>query len=528
MLRKVKQLSAISHQLSAKDILLSFVSGLLLIFSFPNFNLWPCAWFGFVPVFFALEDKSLKQAFLLLFLTGAIFWSGIIYWLVHVTLIGTIMLILYLSLYFGIFGLIIRPFTRKSTPFSLIFIPSLWVFLEYVRGHLFTGFPWALLGYSQYLNLPVIQIADITAVWGVSFLVMLTNTAIVEIIWASKNRIWPRVKLTSILLVLFLILSLTYGYVKLLPDKNSINKESVKISLIQGNIPQLLKWDAQYAGFILDRYNELTRIAALDKPELIVWPEAAVPGILGEDNWVFEQVCSLSKEIKIPLLAGAVVKENEDYFGSAILIDSSGEIKQRYDKLHRVPFGEYIPLKRFFPFLSKVVPIGDIQKGKDYTIFKIPNSKFQISNKSQISNPKYQTYNNFAVLDCFEDVFPELAREFTLKGADFLVNITNDAWYKRTSAPYQHLQASIFRAVENRRYLARAANTGVSGFIAPTGRIISLVSGKDGENIFIAGYKTETLQLSQKVFSVYTRWGDFFIVACFLIIIYGIIRGIKE
>jgi apolipoprotein N-acyltransferase len=509
MLRTIKQLSAFSFQLSAKDVFLSIASGILLILSFPNFNLWPCAWFGFLPVFFSLKDKSLKQAFLLLFLTGIIFWSGIIYWLVHVTLIGTIMLIVYLSLYFGIFGLIIRPVTRKSTPFGLIFIPAVWVFLEYIRGYLFSGFPWALLGYSQYLNLPVIQIADITGAWGVSFLVMLVNVAIVEIIWAFKNKFWGRLKLAFIILFSFLFLVLAYGYLKLSPLKYSNGNNAIKVSVIQGNIPQGFKWDERYAGFILDRYAELTRQAALDKPDLIIWPEAAIPGILGEDNWVFEQVFSLSREIKIPLLAGAVVRQKDDYFGSALLIDGSGMIKQRYDKLHLVPFGEYIPLKRFLPFLSKVVPIGDITKGRDYTIFQVAAK--------------------FAVLDCFEDVFPDLAREFTKKGAGFLVNITNDAWYKQTSAPYQHLQASVFRAVENRRYLARAANTGVSGFIAPTGKIISLVQDGRGRNIFIAGYRTEVLPMPINVpISFYTRYGDKFILACFLIILYGIIRPIKS
>ncbi|MFH1641087.1 MAG: hypothetical protein ABIA66_03880, partial [Candidatus Omnitrophota bacterium] len=174
MLRKVK-----SPVL--KEIALCVLSAVLLILSFPSFNLEFLAWFGFVPVFFALNNKSLKKTFFLFFITGLIFWSGVIYWLVHVTLSGAIVLILYLALYFAIFGLIIRPCTRRSTPYALIFIPSVWVLLEYVRSHLFTGFPWALLGYSQYLNLPVIQIADITGVWGVSFLVMMVNVAIVEI-----------------------------------------------------------------------------------------------------------------------------------------------------------------------------------------------------------------------------------------------------------------------------------------------------------------------------------------------------------
>ncbi|MBM3244697.1 MAG: apolipoprotein N-acyltransferase, partial [Candidatus Omnitrophica bacterium] len=150
-----------------------------MILSFPQANFWILAWVGFVPLFFALENKSGGTAFLLSFLTGVVFWSGIIYWLVHVTLLGTIVLVLYLALYFGIFGFVIcRYRAAKSFNLRIIFISSLWVLLEYARGDLFTGFPWALLGYSQYLNLPAIQIADITGAWGVSFIVMSVNAAV--------------------------------------------------------------------------------------------------------------------------------------------------------------------------------------------------------------------------------------------------------------------------------------------------------------------------------------------------------------
>ena len=423
------------------------------------------------------------------FITGIIFWAGVIYWLAFVTLIGTIVLILYLALYFALFGLIIRPCTKHSTPGVLIFIPAVWVLLEYIRSHLFTGFPWALLGYSQYLNLPVIQIADMTGAWGVSFLVMFINVAIVEIIWSIKNNLKPRLKITLISAIAVLILSLGYGYFKI-TSKYVYNQKSgiMKISVIQGNIPQELKWDERYSGFTLAKYLRLSRLAAKDNPQMIVWPEAAAPEILGESDQTYEEIFSLAKEIKVPLLIGAVVNDKGDYFVSALFIDNAGKITHRYDKLHRVPFGEYIPLKNVFPFLEKVVPIGDIQKGNEYTVFP----------------------SGFAVLDCFEDVFPELAREFVKRGARFLVNITNDAWYKKTSAPWQHLQASVFRAVENRVYLARSANTGVSGFIAPTGKITSLVKDKSGNNIFIEGFATQYLFMPEWPLSFYTRYGDIF------------------
>jgi len=191
-------------------------------------------------------------------------------------------------------------------------------------------------------------------------------------------------------------------------------------------------------------------------------------------------------------------------------MDKAGRISARYDKLHLVPFGEYIPLKKTFPFLQSVAPIGDIERGEEYTIFQVPD--------------KSRKQNFFGVLICFEDLFPELSRGFVKRGAQFLVNITNDAWYKKTSAPEQHFQASVFRAVENRLWLVRAANTGVSGFISGEGRIRYLVTGTEKEKIFTDGFKTENIPFGERMPSFYSRFGDIFIMACFLFVLYAIIR----
>jgi len=506
MLRKIKSL---------KGLFLSSLSAALLILSFPRFNLEFLAWFAFVPVFFALNNKSLKQAFFLFFITGIIFWSGIIYWLAHVTLAGTIVLILYLALYFAAFGLIIRPCTKNSTPYSLIFIPSVWVLLEYLRSHIFTGFPWALLGYSQYLNLPVIQIADITGAWGVSFLVMMVNVAIVEIAWSGIKGLRPRLKTVTILLVLFLFLTLSYGYFRLSARPPKQTQHPVRVSVIQGNISQELKWEPAARVYILGRYTQLTEQAAADKPDLIIWPEASAPGLLGEDDVVFQEISGLSKKVKIPLLIGAVATSNDKYYNSALLVEPSGAIVNRYDKIHLVPFGEYIPLKNMFSFLETIAPIGDIERGVKFTVFENHGRPGRAPEK-------------FAVLICFEDLFPELSREFVKRGAGFLVNVTNDAWYKKTNAAHQHFQACVFRAVENRVFLARSANTGVSGLINPYGRIISLVSDESGENIFISGYNTQEITPAGEAITFYTRYGDIFPLGCFLFALYGIILLLKK
>ncbi|MCX5703726.1 MAG: apolipoprotein N-acyltransferase [Candidatus Omnitrophica bacterium] len=523
MLRKINQVTRPPSRKAAriKDFMLCVLSAILLILSFPRTNFWILAWFGFVPVFFALNNKSQKEAFFLFFITGIIFWSGIIYWLAHVTLFGTILLILYLALYFGIFGLIIRPCTKHSAPYAMVFIPSVWVLLEYIRGHLITGFPWALLGYSQYINLPVIQIADITGVWGVSFLLMSANVAIVEIIWSVKRRLWPRLRTVVIIVTPFLFLTLYYGYSRLYLAPRTYHLAPIKISVVQGNIPQELKWAPAAGSYILDKYAELTAQAARLSPDLLVWPEASSPELLGEGGSAFEKIFSLAKAAKTSLLIGAVVNENNKYFNSALLINNQGKVTRRYDKLHLVPFGEYIPLKRILPFLETIVPIGDINPGREYSIFEL---EYPLAHELMDSSASRAQKVKFAVLICFEDLFPELSREFVRRGANFLLNITNDAWYKKTSAPYQHLQASVFRAVENRVFLVRSANTGVSGFIDPKGRIISKVADEFGRDIFVDGVDTQKIAVSDKPLTAYTRYGDIFIVVCVLFVLYGIIR----
>jgi len=491
----------------------AILSGIILALPFCNGRLWIFAWFGFLPLFAALQNKSRASAFWYSYLTGVIFWAGTIYWLAHVTLVGTILLVLYLALYFGVFGLFVKNYQLPVTSYQLLFLPSIWVLLEYLRSYLLTGFPWALLGYSQYLNLPVIQIADLTGAYGVSFLVMMVNAAIYSVVSRQSSVVSARKK-HLFLAVLCLIFTLIYGYYKIYRARSTKHLAPIKISVIQGNIPQELKWEAPAREFILKKYLRLSKEALADKPDLIIWPEAALPVVLEEEPLFFRQVEEFYASHKIPLLLGAVTSSNKLYYNSAIFIAQPGVGPFRYDKLHLVPFGEYIPLKTVFPFLQTIVPIGDINRGKDYTVFKlIPGGS-----KEPLK---------FSVLICFEDVFPRVASGFIKEGAQLLVNITNDAWYKKTSAPYQHLQASVFRAVENRVYLVRAANTGISGFIAPSGKIISFVEGEKNEKIFVDGYQSRQVKAAGGKTSFYTRHGDVFIGVCFLFALYCVITPLS-
>lgn len=516
-----------------KDLVFCLISALLLILSFPNYNLEFLAWFGFLPLFFVLNNKSPLKAFFLAYLTGIIFWTGTIYWLVHVTLAGLIILVLYLAIYFGIFGLSISYYTQHPKPYTPFCIASTWVLLEYLRSNLFTGFPWNLLGYSQYLNLPVIQIADITGVWGISFLVMLVNVCIYSVMGTPEGdtrlsdkagcyrlRILGELK-KYVLPAFFLIVTLLYGqyrlYINSFPDNlkpKTQNQNLLKVSVIQGNIPQEEKWDRLSADSIVGKYINLSSKAILDGPDLIIWPEAAFPYVLREES-DYSVLTRLLKEFNRPFLAGVVRMEYSRYYNSALLFAEDGRILNKYDKIHLVPFGEYVPLRGILGFLETVVPIGDFAAGKEYTLFEARSKK-----SGGVARA--------GVLICFEDVFPALSRRFVQKGADFLVNITNDAWFRKTAAPYQHLSASVFRAVENRVYLVRAANTGVSGFIAPSGRIISLVQDKDGNNIFINGIRTDIIETGKNALSLYCRIGDVFVLLCGVILVLTMLMKVKE
>ncbi|MFH0791118.1 MAG: apolipoprotein N-acyltransferase [Candidatus Omnitrophota bacterium] len=535
MLRKIIKAFILHPSAFSKEIILCLISAVLLIFSFPCANCGFLAWFGFIPLFLAIQNKSQIKAFILAYFTGVIFWLGTIYWLIHVTLAGMLLLVLYLALYFGIFGLIIHYITRYTLNITQVFfIPSIWVILEYLRSYMFIlGFPWAILGYSQYLNLPVIQIADITGVFGVSFLVMMANVVVYEVmryglcVLRQKQKA-PFFIVKWLLPVVILGLSLGYGFYKLRITHDA-GRSALKVSVIQGNIPQELKWNDRYKNFIINRYLSLSIQAAKDSPDLIVWPEAALPVVLEEEPLFLEKIKSFNNKFNVPLVLGAVTTRDNLYYNSAVLISKEGRFLNRYDKLHLVPFGEYIPLKKILPFLETIVPIGEIERGRDWTVFELEDS-FDSQSASRSASVPVNPLNRqtgkpkFSVLICFEDLFPELSREFIKRGADFLVNITNDAWYKKTSASYQHLQASVFRALENRVFLARASNTGISGFISPNGRIISLVHDQENKNIFISGYDTQNINPSDIKGSFYTRYGDIFIFVCLLFVLFVLFR----
>jgi apolipoprotein N-acyltransferase len=493
-------LSARSWIPARKDIILSCISALLFVLSLPSFDLEALAWLAFVPLFFALENATRTRAFVLAFICGVVFWLGTVYWLVHVTSMGMFVLVLYLALYWAVFGLCISLNGPVCRPSNVFYIPALWVLLEYCRSHVLTGFPWALLAYSQAQTPAMIQIADITGAWGVSFLVMMVNAALYVSLKAVRSGS-PFRKPPVISACVLLACTYLYGIGRLHAYScNTDNqRESVRISVIQGNIPQELKWERRAQEYIMHQYSILSQQAGQDNPDLIVWPEAAVPVILEQNPESFARMQEFASSLRASLLTGAVTSRNTMYYNSAVLLQPGAGL-EIYNKLHLVPFGEYIPLRSVFRFLETIVPIGEVQRGTVSRVFSLGAGE-------------RARHRAFSVLICYEDVFPELSRRFVQKGAKFLITVTNDAWYQRTSAPYQHFQASIFRAIENRVWMVRSANTGVSGFVRPDGTIKGLVSDAAGRTIFVAGYLTADIGMSGGPVTFYTRFGDWFIAA---------------
>jgi apolipoprotein N-acyltransferase len=495
----MRMVSTVTSEMSFRRRLwLVGLSAVLCVLAFPRMYWWGCAWFGFIPLFFSLEGVSKARAFLLGYVFGVVFWTGTVSWLMHVTVAGQIILILYLSFYPAFFCAISSRWKLSSSSEALWCVPAVWVLLEYVRSHALTGFGWALLGYSQTPALAMIQIADIAGAYGVSFMVLLVNMLFYQAIgiFARKDHA-PSSALKSVNLALGLAMvaaTIVYGWVSLRRDFSRVTPSS-RVVVIQPNIPQELKWYAPARQFIIDTYVRMNRQAAAAGTDLIIWPEAALPGVLGVDQEMAREYHAVLARTGVPVLFGAVRLEQDRYYNSALLSGKDGIIETRYDKMHLVPFGEYVPLKKFLPWLEAVVPIGDMTAGSEYVCF--PNGGLV-----------------FAALICFEDVFPEISREFVRRGADVLVNMTNDAWYMYSSAAEQHFQASIFRAVENRRYLVRSANTGVSGFVNPQGRVLEAVRTQRGDLIFGQGQAQCVVHAPEVKETFYTRYGDVFVLLC--------------
>ncbi len=496
-----------------KNILLAVFSGILLIFIFPALNFSILSWIALIPLLLSIKNKSLKESFLLGFLAGLIAFSGLLYWLIltlvryggisyGVSLFVFLLLVSYLALYIACFSWAFRFFTIRFpvSGFRFLYGGCLWVSLELLRTYLFTGFPWVLLGYSQWRSLAIIQISELTGVYGVSFLIVMVNVAIAQA--TEIKDIKKRMKIL-LLPVVVILLCLVYGVFVVSKSSNAVGEASIKVSVIQANINQDVKWDELSQFDILDKYEELTRRVSKENSEIIVWPETAVPGYLRHERGLFYRVSNTARLNNVWLIVGGPDFINDNYYNAAFLISPKGEIADQYNKIHLVLFGEKVPLRKplskFFKILDEM---GDYTPGEGISLLETPSAKF-------------------GVVICFESIFPDLFRRFVKSGADVMVNITEDCWYGRTSAPWQHFSVNIFRAVENRTPVIRVANTGISGFIDPYGRV------RKSSAIFTEDFLTDDVLLREKT-TFYTRYGDIFSYLCVFITVLFVVWTIVK
>lgn len=491
-----------------RSTLISLGSGLLLALAFPRLNLAPLAWLALVPMILVMDRHPFRSGFA----AGLGFFGLVLYWLnIVMTTYGQLhpvfsvaaylLLVTYLSLFFGAATWAACRLRERLGWSIILTLPVFWVGCEFIRAFLFSGFPWASLGYSQISLLPLVQSADLFGVYGISFLLLLSNATLAQCILAQRSRQtlpWMGLGLTALLLAA----NVGYGLLRLQQDLDS-RPQTAKVALVQGNIDQAVKWDPNYQQSTVERYAQLSRqVVAESGADLIVWPESATPFYFQEVGPLAVEVARVASDTGTALLFGSpayeIVNRRPRYLNSAFMLSPQGEVLGRSDKIHLVPFGEYVPLGRYLPFINKlVVGIGDFSPG---TVNPLPLGEAMVG-----------------VLVCFEGIFPELARDYVREGSQLLINITNDAWFGRSSAPAQHLAMTRFRAIENRIWVARAANTGISALIAPSGRMT--LETPIFETLAVNGVVGLGAQNTP-----YTRFGDLLPIFCLLFGLAGLVK----
>ncbi len=500
-------------QTQRTKLILSGVSGILLTASFPNIQWSFLAWIALVPLLAAIRDLTPGQAFRNGMITGLVHGVTLMYWVVYtmqkygylpwwLSISILFLFAAYLALYPALFSFILAKYC-KTPGVLFLWASSLWAALEYIRTVFFTGFPWELLGYSQYKNLHIIQISDMFGPYGVSFLIVAVNVAILMVLLFLAGKTWHgktidrSCAMTAVTTALVMVVC-AWGYGRVQAGNvDKQEKETVKVALVQGNIDQAHKWDPAYQIVTTSRYRKLSLGLKSQKPDLVVWPETATPFYLFRSRELTALVLDTVRETGADFIIGSphmeAVEKNVSHYNTAYLVDAKGEIKGQYNKVHLVPFGEYVPLKKWLPFIGKMVAqVGDFKPGKKGAALP------------------WKPEQGIGALICYEVIFPDLSRSVVKNGAGLLVNITNDAWFGKSAATLQHFSMAVFRAVENKRALVRCANTGISGVIDPLGRVIEK-TGIFKEAVLVG--KVPIMRTS----TFYTRFGDLFAYLCIMV-----------
>lgn len=461
---------------SIKSSFLALLSGALLTLSMPGSGgLWPLVFLALVPLFSVVVQSAGKQKLVYALIAGLCHYCSQIYWIsgvlatfgglpIVVGYIAVLGLALYMSVYLLIFAKTFTPIAKRPGV-GIWLIPALWVGLDWLRAQLLTGFPWMDLGYALAFTPKLIQFADLFGHYGLTFIIVQTNVVLFLVAQkiGSAKKSDESITLPNLSLGLYGLLLISicvYNVQARAKVENSLeHAHREEIALIQGNVDQSHKWSPEYRDGTLRKYLKLTEQVAQERQlALVVWPETALP-FYPEQSSLTRVLEKAVEAGEFALLTGAPWYErglNKEiaYYNSAQLLASDRGFVSSYYKSHLVPFGEYVPLREFLPFLNPLVEsVGDFRAGT-------------------IENPLEWGRMSVGVLICFESVFPDIARKWSENGVNLLVNLTNDAWYGRSSAPYHSLAMTILRAVETRRSVVRAANTGVSAIIEPSGEIV--------------------------------------------------------
>jgi apolipoprotein N-acyltransferase len=431
-------------------IILIIFSSLLFYLTFNYKGFYWEAWIAFIPLM-CISFKNKKDAFNTFFLCALLFYIPTLFWISKATFIGAIGLVIYSSLFFGLFGLAYFYFIKYK-----LLLVCIWILLEITKEYFYIiSFPWIPLGSSQSGNLYFIQIASFVGCYGVSAIILYFNLLLGDLTFGvTKKKIFRLLSFS-----LCIGLCCLYGYSVINKTDKQENNEQFKLGIINSKVPLSVKWNPKLKHAIVKKYIDLSMNLKDEKCDLIVWPETAVPIFLGYDKEHYNKIAGLAKDLDAFIITGGLeylgrLNGERKIANSEFLIDDKGVPVKRYDKIKLVPFGEYMPLIKYIPFLKRLF-LGSLEfsAGKEYTSFDCRGFKF-------------------SALVCYEDIFTNLVGKFVKNSIDFIVVATNDAWFYKSEIT-QHLRMSIFRAVEYRLPIIRSANMGVSCVIDKFGRILN-------------------------------------------------------
>jgi apolipoprotein N-acyltransferase len=498
------------------------LSGLFLVLALPPYNQAWLAWIALMPLITALWFGPTHPRYPLLrkmelgYLTGLVYFLGSLQWLAVLTTAGWFILCLYLALYPAIWaGLVYVAATPRENPYSFrsvwlssrrnlatgIIAAAAWVALEFLRGHVFTGFGWNALGIAFHANIPLIQLTSLTGVGGLSFLAVLTSAIGVATVrrlqLEARGGGKIRAHFDFTLTLALVVLSFGYGIRHLGPAEPVT---PLRVAAVQPSIPQNEKWNPAFEQRIYDTFARQTAVAVSLQPDLVLWPEAATPRGFFEDRVANEFVRQWTGPDLPPLLFGTLILTHKADYNAAVMVDGSSNDPQIYRKSHLVMFGEYIPFRYSFPLFAIIVGDmvpADFDAGDGPVVFQLNRPEIKI-----------------APLICFEDTLGYLARDAANQGAQVFVTLTNTGWFKRGAAGQQHIAHAVFRCAETRRPMIRSSNNGVTASIDHLGRVRQTFTDGEG-TIFGEGVFFTVLDVPQNPpVTFYMRFGDVFSLLC--------------